>query len=142
MRRPAPDGVLLAFKLGGVAKLPPLPPYAPAPYVKSVDKFTDAQLAEGGNQFLAFCSICHGGPVNPNLFRSRVAADKRAWQSVVHDGALNGRGMISFASWLTAAQVEDIRGYVLAEAARLAREPAPRLAPPRMTGDKAVAKAD
>ncbi|MGZ3245564.1 MAG: PQQ-dependent dehydrogenase, methanol/ethanol family [Croceibacterium sp.] len=140
MRRPAPNGVLLVFKLGATAKLPPPPPYAPAPYVKSDDKFTEAQLAEGGNQFVAFCSICHGGPVNPNLFRSQVAANRQAWQAVVHDGALANDGMISFAPWLSAEQVEDIRGYVLGEAARLTKEPAPQLAPVGMSGDKAPAK--
>ncbi|MGZ3269237.1 MAG: c-type cytochrome, partial [Croceibacterium sp.] len=114
--------------------------YAPAPYVKSDDKFTEAQLAEGGNQFVAFCSICHGGPVNPNLFRSQVAANRQAWQAVVHDGALANDGMISFAPWLSAEQVEDIRGYVLGEAARLTKEPAPQLAPVGMSGDKAPAK--
>jgi mono/diheme cytochrome c family protein len=140
MRRPAPNGVLLVFKLGGAAKLRPLPPYKLAPYVKSGDTFTAAQLAEGGNQFLAFCSICHGGPVNPNLFRSQVAANKQAWRAVVHDGSLANKGMISFAPWLSAEQVEDIRGYVLGEAARMTKEPAQQLSPAGMNGDKAPAK--
>ena len=140
MRRPAPNGVMLVFKLGGTAKLPALPAYKLAPYAKSGEHFTEAQLTEGSNQYLAFCSICHGGPVNPNLFRSPVATDAKAWQAVVHDGALKDHGMISFAPWLSAAQVEDIRAYVLSEAARLAKEPAPQLAPAGMTGDKGVAK--
>jgi quinohemoprotein ethanol dehydrogenase len=70
-----------------------------------------------------------------------VATDRQAWQAVVHEGALKDRGMISFAPWLSKEQVEDVRAYVLSEAARLAKEPAPELAPAGMTGDKEVAKA-
>ena len=131
---------LLVFKLGGTAKLDPLPPYDPPPYAKSDESFTPEQVAEGGAQYMAFCNICHGGPVNPNLFRSAVATDADAWKSVVYDGKLADNGMISFRSWLTADQVEAVRAYVLSEAARLAKEPAPKTAPAGMTGDKGPAK--
>ena len=47
-----------------------------------------------------------------------MATNAQAWRSVVLDGALADNGMIGFEPWLTAAQVEAIRGYVLAEAAR------------------------
>ncbi len=140
MRRPAPDGVLLAFKLGGSAKLPPLPAFTPPPFPRSDEQFAPDQVAEGANQYLAFCNICHGGPVNPNLFRSQVATDAGAWKSVVYDGALADNGMISFKPWLSEKQVEAIRAYVLAEAARMAELPSDKIAPPGKTGDKGAAR--
>jgi quinohemoprotein ethanol dehydrogenase len=77
--------------------------------------------------------------VNPNLFRSQVARNKQAWKSVVYDGALADNGMIGFKPWLTADQAEAVRAYVITEAARLAKEPAPRGLAKGKTGDKPVA---
>ena len=122
MRRPPPNGVLLAFKLGGTGKLARLPPIEPRPYVTSDERFTPAQLAEGEAQYFAFCTICHGGPVNPDLMRSPLATGADAWRQVVIGGSLSDRGMISFEPWLTPGQAEAIRGYVLAEAARRTAE--------------------
>jgi quinohemoprotein ethanol dehydrogenase len=119
MRRPPANGVLLAFKIGGTGKLAKLPPLAPAPYVSSTEKFSDTQVAEGMGQYFAFCTICHGGPVNPDLMRSQVASDAGAWRAVVIDGALADNGMISFKRWMTAGQAESVRAYVLSEAAKL-----------------------
>jgi quinohemoprotein ethanol dehydrogenase len=120
MRRPPPNGVMMAFRIDGKAKLAPLPPGEPAPYVTSAERFTPEQLAEGRKQFFTYCTICHEGPVNPNLLRSPVAADKDAWKSVLIDGVLAPRGMISFKPYLTTAQAEAVRGYVLSEAHRAA----------------------
>ena len=118
MRRPPPKGVLLAFKIGGTGTLAKLTPLTPRPYVTSTERFTPAQTAEGEGQYFAFCTICHGGPVNPDLFRSPMATNARAWRQVVIDGSLADNGMISFKPWITPAQAEAIRGYVLAEAGR------------------------
>jgi PQQ-dependent dehydrogenase (methanol/ethanol family) len=120
MRRPPPNGVMMAFRIDGKAKLAPLQPEQPAPLVTSADRFTPDQLAEGRKQFFTYCTICHEGPVNPNLLRSPVAADREAWKSVVIDGVLAPRGMISFKPYLTTAQAEAVRGYVLDEARRAA----------------------
>jgi PQQ-dependent dehydrogenase (methanol/ethanol family) len=118
MRRPPPKGMLLVFRIGGTGQLAPLPPYTPAPFVSSSETFTPAQIATGQGQFMAFCAICHGGPVNPNLLRSPVATDATAWKAVVMDGILAQRGMISFAPWLSAEEAEAIRAYVITEAER------------------------
>jgi quinohemoprotein ethanol dehydrogenase len=120
MRRPPPNGMLLVFRIGGTAKLTPLPAWTPAPYISSAETFSAAQVAEGQAQYLAFCTICHNGPVNPNLMRSAVAADANAWKAVVAGGALSQRGMISFSPWLNNTQIEAVRAYVLTEAARRA----------------------
>ena len=120
MRRPPPNGILLAFKIGGSAELKKLPPIPQRPFVKSDESFTPEQIAEGQTQYLQFCTICHNGPVNPNLMKSPVAASRQAWHTVVMDGALSQRGMISFAPWIDAAQSEAIRAYVLSEAGKMA----------------------
>ncbi|GAA0283065.1 PQQ-dependent methanol/ethanol family dehydrogenase [Alteraurantiacibacter aestuarii] len=117
MRRPPPNGMLLVFRIGGTAKLEPLPPQEPAPYVTSTESFTAQQIAEGQAQYLGYCTICHNGPVNPNLMRSAVAADPAAWQAVVMEGILAQNGMVSFAPWIDATQAEAIRAYVISEAA-------------------------
>ncbi|WP_241233611.1 PQQ-dependent dehydrogenase, methanol/ethanol family [Altericroceibacterium xinjiangense] len=118
MRRPPPRGVMLAFKLEGDAKLAPLPAAAPRPYVTSDETFTAEQIADGQRWYLTYCSICHGGPVNPDLFRSPVATSQQAWHAVVIEGALADNGMISFAPWLSPEQAENVRAYVLSEARR------------------------
>jgi len=121
MRRPPLNGVLLAFKIGGKASLPKAPPLAPQPFVTSTESFTPAQLAEGEKQYVTYCSICHTGPVNPDLFRSPVATDANSWRSVVIDGVLKDNGMISFAPWLKPDQVEAIRAFILATAGQRAK---------------------
>jgi mono/diheme cytochrome c family protein len=120
MRRPPPNGVMLAFRLDGNAKLAPLPAQEPPPYVKSNETFSAAQVAEGQKWYFAYCSICHTGPVNPNLMRSSAATDAATWRAVVIDGILADNGMISFKPYLTPEQAETVRAYVLSEAKRLA----------------------
>ncbi|MXO66150.1 PQQ-dependent dehydrogenase, methanol/ethanol family [Altericroceibacterium endophyticum] len=122
MRQPPPNGMLLAFKLGGKASLPALPPAHPRPYISSDESFSQAQLAEGGKWFGTFCVICHNGPVNPDLLRSPIATDAGAWRKVVMDGALSANGMASFADYLTPAQAEAIRAYVVTQARQQERE--------------------
>lgn len=120
MRRPVPNGVMLAFKLGGKAKLSSLHPPSTPPLVTSKESFSPAQLAEGEHWYVTFCSICHTGPVNPDLKRSGVATDADAWKSVVYEGALKDNGMIGFAPYLTPQQVESVRGYVIEQARKTA----------------------
>lgn len=120
MRRPPPNGMLLVFRIGGTAELEPLPLIEPRPFVTSDESFTPEQIAEGQAQYFAFCTICHNGPVNPNLLKSSVATDANAWSAVVNDGILSDRGMISFSPWIDADQAEAVRAYVLTEANRRA----------------------
>ncbi|WEK45354.1 MAG: PQQ-dependent dehydrogenase, methanol/ethanol family [Candidatus Andeanibacterium colombiense] len=113
MPTPPPPGVLLVFKIGGMAKLAPVPHTPPPSFAVSSDTFTDAQLAEGQKWFGTYCTICHNGPVNPNLPRSQIATDAKAWNAVVIGGKLSDHGMISFKPWLIPEQAESVRGYVL-----------------------------
>lgn len=122
MPDPVPHGVMLVFKLGGTAELPTLPETAPPPYAISEESFSDEQLAQGAQNYGTFCVLCHDGPVNPNLRRSAISLDKEAWQSVVHDGILADNGMVGFAEWMSADEIETIRAHILSEAIRMAKD--------------------
>jgi mono/diheme cytochrome c family protein len=120
MPTPPPPGMLLVFKLGGTAKLPETPASEPLPYPASNESFTAAQLAEGEKFYFTYCSICHGGPTNPDLFRSQIATSRDAWRSVLIEGSLSDNGMASFADYLTPEQAEAVRAYVVTQAMKKA----------------------
>jgi PQQ-dependent dehydrogenase (methanol/ethanol family) len=122
MRRPPPNGMLFVFKPDGEGVYEPLPPQQLPPYVSTDEQFSAATVELGQQTYLGFCTICHNGPVNPNLLRSVYATDANAWNQVVMEGVLANNGMISFAPWITANQSEAVRAYVLSEAARRAAE--------------------
>ena len=82
---------------------------------------TPGQLAQGAQHYARFCSGCHGdaaygSTVLPDLRRSTLIADGKAWSSVVQAGALQERGMVSFANVLNPEQIEAIRHYVIMRA--------------------------
>jgi mono/diheme cytochrome c family protein len=121
-KRKMPNGLIVAFKIGGKGQLPP---YTPVPLAKpepSSETFTPAQIATGNKYFYTYCSICHGGPVNPDLRRSALLKDKDAWQQVVIKGALSQNGMASFAAYLKPEEAEGLRAFVNQQAKALLKE--------------------
>ena len=112
---------LLVFKLGGTVKLPPMTP-PPAIAVDLPDEQgTPQQVTQGKLLFGRYCQVCHGasaggGGVLPNLQRSPVLADADTWKSILIDGALKERGMVSFARVMTPEQAQLVRLYVIDEA--------------------------
>lgn len=111
-KRRMPMGMILAFKLGGRGTLPPYTPEPLPPANPSLERFTAAQIATGKKKYHAFCSICHTGPVNPDLRRSAVLGDAEAWRAVVIDGVLEPAGMASFSDYLSSDEVEAVRAFV------------------------------
>jgi len=106
---------VLAFKLGGTAKLPEEPKAADVKPLPRVG--TDAEVASGFRLFTDTCSGCHGdaavgGGITPDLRWSPIALDAAAWKSVVIDGVRKERGMISFSPVIDAKGAEQIRAYV------------------------------
>jgi quinohemoprotein ethanol dehydrogenase len=112
------NGRLIAFKLGGTARL--------SPAVKAIRtmpppprQFADARAIESGlHVYQRYCSGCHGGGatsggVLPDLRMSGALADAGAWSAIVRDGALQGRGMVSFGKELSVGDVEAVRAYVI-----------------------------
>jgi alcohol dehydrogenase (cytochrome c)/quinohemoprotein ethanol dehydrogenase len=118
--KPRPLTRLLVFKLGGTAKLPPVPAafktaLNPPPLTAS-----PAEVEEGFKLYSHFCGICHGdtgvsGGVTPDLRYSPLLASD-SFFDVVLGGALKDRGMISFAPVLTRPQVTAIRSYLIKRA--------------------------
>jgi quinohemoprotein ethanol dehydrogenase len=111
-----PNGRMLAFRLGGDAKLPELQRVVAAPNPPT-DHFDDKQVDSGRLLYTQNCYRCHGAGaqsagVLPDLRRSRALSDHNAWRTIVYDGALESAGMVSFKRWLTVDEIEDIRAYV------------------------------
>ena len=64
------------------------------------------------------CGVCHGdsatsGGVLPDLRYSASLADPQIWNNIVREGALEGHGMVSFASEYSSDQTDAIRAYVI-----------------------------
>ena len=112
---------LLVFRLGASAQLPPESPVPLPPLDPPATTGTPEQIAEGARQYGRFCGGCHGdaaygSTVLPDLRRSALIADSKAWASVVHDGVLRDQGMVGFANVLNLQQIEAIRHYVIKRA--------------------------
>jgi len=118
-KRKMPNGIIVAFKIGGNAQLPP---YTPVPLDKptpSDERFTAQQIATGNRFYYTYCTICHNGPVNPDLRRSALLQNREGWQQVVIGGALSQNGMASFAAYLKPEEAEAIRAFVNEQAKTL-----------------------
>ncbi len=115
---------VLVFKLGAKSQLPPLPEVDLA-MPEPADKVSaDAAAIDRGQMlYQRHCSYCHGdglrtGGLNPDLRRSSRGIHK-LWQEIVRDGVLSSLGMVGFADYLSEADAEAIRQYVLSEAHRV-----------------------
>ncbi|MET0292882.1 MAG: PQQ-dependent dehydrogenase, methanol/ethanol family [Steroidobacteraceae bacterium] len=118
--QPRRPGRLYVFKLGGAATAPEFAPHVPRPRidVKAATASTgDAKT--GANRFANYCGACHiGGVFTPDLLTSPYVMTPASFKSVVHEGALRQRGMANFSSLLSEQDVENIRAYLLGEAAK------------------------
>jgi quinohemoprotein ethanol dehydrogenase len=115
-QRPRLPGRLLVFKLGGKAVAPD---YV-MPAQPTVDLTKVSSTGNVQNGFVVFnqnCQVCHGpnatGAWLPDLKRSPMIATPEDFRSVVMEGARAHNGMASFARFLNAGEVEDIRAYLI-----------------------------
>jgi quinohemoprotein ethanol dehydrogenase len=118
-------GSVVAFKLNGTATLAPEPPLAPAPNPPAEIASLEIQM-EGARLYAAHCARCHGfdavgANVIPDLRRSPMLTDAKAWHAVVIEGLRAERGMISWSRFITAGQAESIRKYLGERARALAQ---------------------
>jgi PQQ-dependent dehydrogenase (methanol/ethanol family) len=114
-----PNGRVLAFRIGGGAKLPAYTPTPRGPAQPPAETFAPEMAERGAIHYATNCRVCHGGAILPDLRRSGVLADKAAWQEVVIGGVLEPRGMASFRDYLSPIQAEEIRAFVAGEARKL-----------------------
>ncbi len=109
---------LVVLKLGGTVQLPAPPATTTLAWNPPPQFGTAAQVASGKAQYGRYCQVCHGDSAvgngfTPDLRVSATLANADAWKSVILDGALKDRGMVSFARVLTGADAEAIRAYVI-----------------------------
>ena len=112
-----PVSRVLTFRLGGSEQLPDLEVAAedwpePPPVTGS-----EVEIALGRDHYLARCFMCHGdaamsGGVLPDL-RKLSEASHAAWDQVVLEGVLAGRGMPGFSHLLSPADSAAIQQYVI-----------------------------
>ena len=114
-------GRILAFRLGGAARLPAQGVDARVPAALP-DPTGDATTIEAGMRlYQRYCGGCHGsdavsGGVLPDLRMSTLNSSPDAWARVVRDGVLADRGMVGFGSELSSVEVEAIRAFVVKRA--------------------------
>ncbi|MCP5143524.1 MAG: PQQ-dependent dehydrogenase, methanol/ethanol family [Gammaproteobacteria bacterium] len=119
------DNRILVFRLdGGATPVPPLlPPVPPIPQPPE-NTASAEDIAAGAALFGANCASCHANaeraPV-PDLRRSPMIGAPESFAAVVLSGALQTRGMPSWADLLSADEVEKIRAHVI-DVARSAYE--------------------
>ena len=112
---------LMVFKLGANGKLAPLPASVDMVLDPPPLSGTPEQLAIGEKLYTNSCSVCHGntavaGSLNPDLRHSGALGNPKAWQGIVHDGALSANGMVAWGSQFKPEQIEAIRLYVIKRA--------------------------
>jgi len=121
--QPRRPGRLMVFKLGGKAvpeKFAEVPVPGPLDLAEAIP--STGKPAAGAALYVRLCAACHRvGDYVPNLARTPMILRPDSFNMVVLDGALKANGMASFKRFLTAAQAEDIRAYLLGEA-KIARE--------------------
>ena len=109
---------LLAFSLKGADTMPP----PPAPDTRTLQMLpelaAEKSVIAGKATYHRFCVGCHGdtavsGGVLPDLRYSAAATDGALWHRIVHDGALQTRGMVAFGAELSDADIDAVRAYVV-----------------------------
>src|SRR5690606_9567689 len=112
---------LLVFKLGGTAKLPPMPAesfavpeLAPPPKLAG----TAEQVARGEALYAANCALCHGVSARGGIkdLRHMSPATHAEFRQIVLGGTRARQGMASFADLLSEEEAEAIHHYLIARA--------------------------
>ena len=128
---------ILAFKLGGTAKLPEPEPLPPMPVLDPPAVTASAeQLEHGGQLYNRFCVVCHGQEgqsraVFPDIRYSSALQAQEDFDAIVLDGIREENGMVSFAEAMDKEDTAALREYVikLANDAKNAPPPGPRGGP-------------
>ncbi|HEX7856620.1 MAG TPA: PQQ-dependent dehydrogenase, methanol/ethanol family [Sphingobium sp.] len=112
---------LLTFALGGTKKLPPSPgPDMKVHALDVADLKLDETQVQMGKGMSVMCGACHGmhfigaGSPAPDLRESQIALSEDGLWSVLHEGALEQRGMPAFPQ-LTREQVHALYSYLRAK---------------------------
>ncbi|NKI19128.1 PQQ-dependent dehydrogenase, methanol/ethanol family [Spongiibacter sp. KMU-166] len=111
---------LLVYKLDGDTALPRVAvkeQTLPEPTLASADTET---IEAGRVLYNQYCAVCHGGnAISAGLIsdlRYRINDIAPAWQAIVRDGAMASLGMPARGEFITEAEAEAIKHYVVHEA--------------------------
>jgi alcohol dehydrogenase (cytochrome c)/quinohemoprotein ethanol dehydrogenase len=111
---------VLAFKVGGTATLPALPPEAQLVLNPPPATAAAATVAAGTGLYAQYCSVCHGenaigGGVVPDLRASNFLGNDFFYE-IVLNGAMKDAGMAAFKQVLGKDDVTAIRAYLIKRA--------------------------
>jgi quinohemoprotein ethanol dehydrogenase len=105
---------LLVYRLGGTAKLPPLPPGQSAPPPAPPVRAPETVVRHGGELFAKNCALCHGQLARGGIKDLRqMSADTHAhFDDIVLGGARKAQGMASFADVLSKDDAAAVHAYL------------------------------
>ena len=111
---------VVSFKLGGSAELPESPPPPPLAFNPPEAAADEDTVTRGKALYHRHCVVCHGdaavsGGMLPDLRASPMLYGD-PWRTVVLEGALTDRGMVSYADEVDEEASEAIRAYIVARA--------------------------
>jgi quinohemoprotein ethanol dehydrogenase len=110
-------GRVLTFALGGKQTLAALPKHTPS-LTPIEAKIVPETVAQGQLLYTQWCAVCHGlaavggGGVLPGLPLSQPEVFQM-YKDIVLDGSYANRGMPAFGTYLSPAEVEAIRAYII-----------------------------
>lgn len=119
--QPRRKGRLLVFKLDGKAQARPYPaPVTPGPLDPKLATASKGAADKGEALYGRFCGACHqpGGVFLPDITRSPAILEPQGFKAIVIEGALKAHGMAPFRRFFDEAAAEDLRAYLLVEAAK------------------------
>jgi quinohemoprotein ethanol dehydrogenase len=111
------DARMLAFKLGGTATLPALPPPDPIPRPPML-RASEEQINKGAQLFARTCAICHGQNAvgGTKDLRHMTPETHKEFNDIVLGGKRLQKGMASFADILSKDDSDAIHAFVIARA--------------------------
>jgi len=111
---------VIAFKLGGNATLPPMPPETPRVLNPPELTADTAKLATGKQLYDRACSTCHGGGVvSGNLItdlRYSPSLGNELFFEIVLNGLYKDKGMVSYADTYSRDELDAIQSYIIKRA--------------------------
>jgi quinohemoprotein ethanol dehydrogenase len=111
------NGRLMVFRLGGTARLPPLPPPSQLPRPARLTG-DETVVREGARLYAETCSTCHGKDARGGMkdLRWMTPETHAEFLDIVLRGKRTEKGMAGFADLLTEKQAEAIHQYLNARA--------------------------
>ena len=113
-------GHILAYKLGGTAQLPPIPPRAAIPPPPRSAGRSEEQVKVGMAAYHKTCAQCHGrDAISTNAIpdlRHMTPETRAQFNDIVLKGVRSAKGMQNFSDVVSEADADAINAYLIARA--------------------------